>query len=158
MVLAAQLAVTPAGKLVGVPIPVAPVVVCVIAVKAVLIHSVGVSDAADAVLAGVTVIVPVALILPQPSVNGILYINVPLAVGVPLIVMVLAAQLAVTPAGKLVGVPIPVAPVVVCVIAVSAVLIHSVGVSDATDAVLAGVTVIVPVALILPQPPINGMS
>ena len=72
--------------------------------------------------------------------------------------MVLAAQLAVTPAGKLVGVPIPVAPVVVCVIAVSAVLIHSVGVSDATDAVLAGVTVIVPVALILPQPPINGMS
>ena len=76
----------------------------------------------------------------------------------PLIVIVLAANAAVTPAGRPVAVPIPVAPVVVCVIAVSAVLIHSVGVSDATDAVLAGVTVIVPVALILPQPPINGMS
>jgi hypothetical protein len=30
-----------------VPIPVAPVVVCVIAVKAVLIHNVGVDDAAE---------------------------------------------------------------------------------------------------------------
>ena len=75
----------------------------------------------------------------------------------PLIVIVLAANAAVTPVGKLVGVPIPVAPVVVCVIAVKAVLIHSVGVADAADAVLAGVTVIVPVALMSAQPPINGM-
>jgi hypothetical protein len=37
----------------------------------------------------------------------------PEAVGVPLMVMVLAAQAAVTPAGKPVGVPMPVAPVVV---------------------------------------------
>jgi hypothetical protein len=43
-------AVTPLGKPVAVPIPVAPVVVCVIAVKAVLIHNVGVDDAADTVL------------------------------------------------------------------------------------------------------------
>ncbi len=157
MVFAAQLAVTPAGRPVAVPIPVAPVVVCVIAVSAVLMHRVGFADAADAVLTGVTVIVPVALILPQPPVNGMLYINVPLAVGVPLIVMVFAAQFAVTPAGKLVAMPIPVAPIVVCVIGVSAVLIHRVGVADGADAVLFGVTVMVPVAFTLPQPPVNGM-
>ena len=52
--------------------PVAPVVVCVIGVSAVLIHSVGVDDAALTVLAAVTVIVPVALTVPQPPVRGIL--------------------------------------------------------------------------------------
>ena len=83
--------------------------------------------------------------------------NVPAAVGVPLMVIVLAAHAAVTPVGKPVAVPIPVAPVVVCVIAVNAVLIHNVGVLDATDAVFAGVTVMVPVALTLPHPPVTGM-
>ena len=39
--------------------------------------------------------------------------NVPDAVGVPLIVIVLDAQVAVTPNGNPVGVPIPVAKVVV---------------------------------------------
>ena len=68
----AQAAVTPAGNPVAVPIPVAPVVLCVIAVKAVLIHKVGVEDAAPAVLFGVTIMVPVAVILPHPPVNGIL--------------------------------------------------------------------------------------
>jgi hypothetical protein len=53
-------------------IPVAPVVVCVIAVRAVLIHKVGVDDGALAVFAAVTVIVPVAFTLPQPPVNGIM--------------------------------------------------------------------------------------
>ena len=67
--------------------------------------------------------------------------NVPDAVGVPLIVIVLAFQEAVTPAGKLLGTPMPVAPVVVWVIAVSAVLIQSVGEDDAALTVLAGVTV-----------------
>ena len=62
-----------------------------------------------------------------------------------------------TPPGKFVGVPIPVAPVVVCVIGVNAVLIHSVGVDDAIPTVIFGVTVIVPVALTLPQPPVNGI-
>ena len=70
MVLVAQVAETPAGNPVAVPIPVAPVVVCVILVKAVLIHKVGVLDAAPAVLFGLTVMVPVALTLPQPPVNG----------------------------------------------------------------------------------------
>ena len=67
------------------------------------------------------------------------------------------AQAALTPAGNPVAMPMPVAPVVACVIAVNAVLIHSVGVLDGAPAVLVGVTVIVPVAFILPQPPVNGM-
>jgi len=72
-------------------------------------------------------------------------------------VIVLAAQAAVTPDGRPVAVPIPVAPVVVCVIGVSDVLMHNVGVDDATLTVLAAVTVIVPVALTVPQPPVSGM-
>ena len=72
-------------------------------------------------------------------------------------VITFAAQLAVTPAGKLTGTPIPVAPVVACVMLVSAVLIQSVGVEDAAPAVFAGVTVIVPVAFTVPQPPVNGI-
>ena len=67
----AQDAVTPAGRPVAVPIPVAPVVVWVTAVKAVLMHSVGVEEAEPTVFS-LTMIVPVAFILPQPPVNGIL--------------------------------------------------------------------------------------
>ena len=68
---------TPAGKpfapdTPAFDIPVAPVVECVIAVKAVLIHNVGLLEAAPAVFAGVTVIVPVAFTLPHPPVNGML--------------------------------------------------------------------------------------
>jgi hypothetical protein len=70
--LSAQAAVTPAGKPVAAPIPVAPVVAIVIGVRTVLIQSVGVVDGAPAVLAGVTVIVPVALTAEQPPVSGIL--------------------------------------------------------------------------------------
>ena len=77
--------------------------------------------------------------------------------GVPLIVITSEVQDALTPAGNPVAVPMPVAPVVVCVIFVNAVLIDKVGVLDATPAVLAGVTVIVPVAFTVPQPPVNGM-
>ena len=83
--------------------------------------------------------------------------NVPEAVGVPLMVIVFEAQDAVTPAGRPVAVPMPVAPVVVCVIAVRAVLRHSVGVAEAVEAVFTGVTVMVPVASTLPQPPVSGM-
>jgi len=84
-------------------------------------------------------------------------LNVPDAVGVPLIVIVLLAQAAVTPDGKPVAAPIPVAPVVVCVIAVSAVLIHTVGELEAALTVFTGVTMIVPLALTVPQPTDNGM-
>ena len=72
-------------------------------------------------------------------------------------VMVFEAQPAVTPPGNPVAEPIPVAPVVVCVILVSAVLIHKVGVDDAEPTVLAAVTVIVPVALTVPHPPLKGI-
>ncbi len=73
MVLLAQAAVTPAGKPVAVPMLVAFVVVWVILVKAVLIHKVGVLDAAPAVgTPACTLIVPVAFALPQPPVKGML--------------------------------------------------------------------------------------
>ena len=73
-------------------------------------------------------------------------------------VIVFDAHAAVTPAGRPpVATPIPVAPVVVWVIAVRAVLIHKVGEDDAALTVLFGVTVIVPVALTIPQPPVSGM-
>jgi hypothetical protein len=51
----------------------------------------------------------------------------------------------------------PVAPVVLIVMSDKAVLIHNVGADDGLPAVLSGVTVIVPVALTLPQPPVKGM-
>ena len=72
-------------------------------------------------------------------------------------VIVFEAKVGVIPAGKPVATPIPVAPVVVCVIFVKAVLIHNVGVADATLNVLSGDTVIVPVALTVPHPPIKGI-
>ena len=72
MVFPAQAAVTPAGKPAATPMPVARVVAWVISVITVLIHKVGVEDAAPTVISGVTVIVPVALTVPQPPVNGIL--------------------------------------------------------------------------------------
>ena len=83
--------------------------------------------------------------------------KVPDAVGIPLMVMVLLPKAAVTPAGKFVGVPIPVAPVVVWVMLVNTVLMQSVGVEDGALAVLLGVTSIVPVAFTVPQPPVNGI-
>ena len=82
----------------------------------------------------------------------------PTAVGVPLIVIVLDAQVAVTPTGRPVAVPMPVATVVVCVITVSGVLIQRVGVEEATDAVLASTTVMDPVAFTVPHPPVSGME
>ena len=79
--------------------------------------------------------------------------KVPDAVGVPLIVITLLAQTAVTPAGNPVAVPMPVAPVVVIVIFVKAVFTVNVGLDDAVPAVLRvqGVTVVV--VLIGGEPP-----
>ena len=71
--------------------------------------------------------------------------KVPDAVGVPLIVITLLAQTAVTPAGNPVAVPMPVAPVVVIVIdGVKAVFTISV-IGEGVPAVLRvqGVTVVV---------------
>ena len=69
----------------------------------------------------------------------------------PLMVMVLVAQAAVTPVGKPVAVPMPVAPVVVWVMAVKGVLTQRTGVEEAALAVLL-VTVTVVAALVLVQP------
>ena len=60
----------------------------------------------------------------------------PAAVGVPEIVIVLLAHAAVTPVGNPVAVPIPIAPVVVCVILFNTEFIHMVGVEDAALVVL----------------------
>ena len=78
----------------------------------------------------------------------------------PLIVITLANQEAVTPEGKPVAVPMPVARVVECVIFVNTVFTNSVGVDDAAPAAQAGValTVILPVAFTLPHPPVRGIS
>lgn len=81
----------------------------------------------------------------------------PDAVGVPLIVIISDAHAAVKPSGRSVGVPIPVAPVVEWVMAVKGVLMHNVGVADAVPEVISEVTIICPVAFMLPQPPVNGM-
>ena len=74
--------------------------------------------------------------------------NVPDAVGVPLIVIVLLAKADDTPAGNpfapdTLELEIPVAPVVLIVIAVKAVLMHKVGVEEGVPAELFGVTVMV---------------
>ena len=65
----------------------------------------------------------------------------PEIVGVPLIVIVLDAQEAVTPAGRPVAVPIPVAPVVVWVMVVSEVLIHSVEAEAEVDTVCGALSI-----------------
>ena len=113
-------------------------------------------------VAVVTVIVPVAYTgSPQPPVKRILYSKVPDAVGVPEIVITSADHVAVTPGGKPEPVvSIPVAPVVVAIVigAVKDVFTTSVGVDDGAAAELVTqVTVIVPVALALPQPPVKGI-
>ena len=75
----------------------------------------------------------------------------------PLIVIVSALNEAVTPLGNPLGVPMPVAPVVVCLMFGIAVLIQTVGVVDAVVAVFVCITVIVPMAFTVPQPPVSGM-
>ena len=82
----------------------------------------------------------------------------PDAEGVPEIVIVFPDQFALTPAGKPVAAPIPVAPVVVWVILVNGVFIQSVGVEEGAEAVLFGVTMMVPVAFIAPHPPVRGIE
>lgn len=152
-----QEAVTPEGNPMGVPIPVAPVVLCVIGVIFVPIQGVGVTDCVVTVLLAFTLMVPVALIVPQPPVRGMEYKYVAADVGIPLIVIMLSAQVALTPGGRPEAVPIPVAPVVKWVILVNGVLIQRVGDEDGAPTVLSGVTLMVPVALIAPQPPVKGM-
>ena len=81
----------------------------------------------------------------------------PATVGVTEIVITLFDHDALTPAGKPDAMPIPVAPVVVWVILANGLLIQSVGVDEATEMVFIGRTLMVPVALTLPQPPVRGI-
>ena len=85
--------------------------------------------------------------------------NVPVAVGVPLIVITLLDQFAVTPGGKPVAGPIPVALVVACVMLVITVLTVTEGEEDADPAAqAAAATVIVPVAFTpLQLVPVRGI-
>ena len=84
--------------------------------------------------------------------------NVPAAVGVPLIVIVLLEKLALKPAGRPDAAPIPVAPVVVNVtVGDSGKPIQAVGFDDGGVTVLLGRTVIVPEAVAEPHDPTNGM-
>ena len=77
--------------------------------------------------------------------------------------MVLADQAAFNPEGKPMQVPILVAPVVVCKIVINVVFMHMVGIDDAMLTVFSGVardtlvTMIVPVAFTIPQPPVKGI-
>ena len=133
-------------------------------VMAVLIHTVCVlvpnAELRVMVLSGVTVIVPVDVIIPHPPVKVTVYVNVPDTVGVPVMVTIFAAQLPLVPAGNPVTVA-PVAPVVAYVIFVMAVLIHtvcaSVPAAELRMMVLSGFTVMVPVVEIVPQPPVRLM-
>ena len=63
-----------------------------------------------------------------------------------------------TPEGRPVTVPIPVAPVVAMVMGVSRLFGQIVGVADGAPMVLRGLTVMVPVAFKVPQPPVRGME
>ena len=85
----------------------------------------------------------------------------PVAVGVPLMVITFDDHAALTPPGRPFAPATPasltpVAPVVECVIFVKAVFSQSVGVVLATPAVFSD-TVIVPVAFTFPHPPVNGI-
>ena len=71
--------------------------------------------------------------------------------------MTLATQAAVTPAGKPVATPIPVAPVVLCVMLVMAVLTHVLA-EPGPLTVFTVVTVITPVAFAAPHPPVSGID
>jgi hypothetical protein len=72
-------------------------------------------------------------------------------------VITLLFQEAESPEGKPVTAPIPVAPVVVMVMGVSVLPAQSVGLEDGALAVLRGVTVMLPTAFTVPQPPVSGI-
>ena len=82
----------------------------------------------------------------------------PVAVGVPLMVMVLLFQFADSPAGNPVAAPIPVAPVVVKVMSGDkANFTHRAGDAEALLTVLVR-TVMVPVAFTAAHPPDKGIE
>ena len=158
-----QTPVTPVGK----PVIVAPVappdVEYVILVKAVFAQSVcalvPTAEVSTIVIgAGLTVIVPVAVTTPQPPIAVTVYGYVPVAVGVPLRVTTLPAHTPVTPEGNPVTLA-PVAAVVAKVIFVKGLLTKTVWLLVPTPElrvmVFAVVTVIEPVLVTAPHPPVK---
>ena len=75
----------------------------------------------------------------------------------PIILSTLDDQMAVNPAGKPEDSPIPVAPVVLNEVFPSTVLTHTVLIADVDSTVFIGLTVIVPVAFKVSQPPNKGI-
>jgi len=110
------------------------------------------------VLAAVTVMVPLVVMVPHPPVKVTVYGYVPAVVGAPLILTVLEAKLPATPVGKPVKVA-PVAPVVTYVMAVieldAQIVWLSVATADDNAMVFAGVTVMVPLVVMVPHPPVK---
>jgi hypothetical protein len=153
--------VTPVGKPLKFAL-VAPVVLYVILVIAVFIHNVceSVPDAAlkVIVLSGFTYTVPVAVAGTQPPVVVTVYVYVPAAVGVPLIVYTFADHTPLIPGGKPITVAL-VAILVVYLILVDDVFIHtvceSVPVADVNVIASLGFTFILPLFVIIPHPPVN---
>ena len=72
-------------------------------------------------------------------------------------VMVFVVHKAVTPGGSPIGVPMPVAPVILYVNDGNNELTQHVGEGSAAEPVLFGFTVMVPVAFTEPHPPVNGI-
>ena len=99
MVFEAQLVVTPVGKPVAVPIPVAPVVVCEIGVKAVLMHTVGVDEALLAVFVAVTVTIFVCGLLDPLLLSAVTVMVPPVVPDVTVIVVVPMPVFTVHPEG-----------------------------------------------------------
>jgi len=116
------------------------------------------ADVRVIVLGVVTVIVPVAVTVPQPPVRVTVYPNgLPVVVvGEPLIVMFPAEKEPVTPGGRPVNVA-PVAPVDVYIILAMGELRQAVWVllADVRVMVLTGLTVMEPVAVTVPHPPVR---
>lgn len=73
-------------------------------------------------------------------------------------VIVLLFQVAVTPAGRPVAAPIPVAPVVAMVMLGESDVLMQIVRGAGAAAVLAAITVIEPVAFTIPHPPVNGIE
>ena len=150
---------TPAGSPLNVA-PVAPVDVYVISVIAEFRQTVWVllAEVSVIVLTGLTVMVPVAVTLPHPPVTVTVYPKgLPVVVdGEPLIVMLPAEYVPLTPAGSPLNVT-PVAPVDVYVILTIAEFRQTLWVllPDVSVMVLTGLTVMVPVAVTLPHPPVR---
>ena len=154
--------VTPVGRLLTVA-PVAPVVAYVIGAIGVLMHTVcafvPAAEVSDTVLFAVTAMVPVAVTTLQPPVRVTVYVMAaPATVGVPLMVTTLPDHVPVTPVGRLLTVA-PVAPVVAYVIGAIGVLMHTVcafvPAAEVSVTVLLGFTAMVPVAVMVPHPPVR---